>query len=378
MVIFKSGVLGEAVFLMAAGIALGGYPGMAPAQESTRFDANGTVHVPAYTMLQSEFTSEEFKKAYAEHLRRIQTFPHPPAGDATKAEWERFDSDSVRVVDGDALIWDKQHYPVDVVDTKMGGVHVGVVTPKEGIDPKNRNRVLINLRGGGFIMGRGLTSGLIESMPIASIGRMKVVTVDYRQAPDFKFPAASEDVEAVYRELLKVYKPEAIGIYGCSAGGALTGQSVAWFQSKGLPRPGAVGIFCAGPVPFGLRGDSAMWGVLGLPGTSWGTAAPSSAQRMPQGYMQGADINDPRAYPGSSTAVLARFPPTLLISGTRSGDMSAAIVAHARFLKLGVDSYLYIIEGGWHGAYNTGGYATPEGIDTVQYIARWFQQHLAR
>jgi monoterpene epsilon-lactone hydrolase len=94
--------------------------------------------------------------------------------------------------------------------------------------------------------------------------------------------------------------------------------------------------------------------------------------------MEGVDVNDPRAFPGASEAVLTRFPATLLISGTRAGDMSPVIVAHARFLKLGVDSYLYIMEGGQHGAYNIGENATPEGRDTLNYIAHWFDQHLAR
>jgi acetyl esterase/lipase len=35
------------------------------------------------------------------------------------------------------------------------------------------------------------------------VARIKVVSVDYRQAPEAKFPAASEDAVAVYRELLK-------------------------------------------------------------------------------------------------------------------------------------------------------------------------------
>jgi len=70
-------------------------------------------------------------------------------------------------------------------------------------------------------------------------------------------PAASEDVEAVYRELLKEYQPEHIGIFGCSAGGGLTAQAVAWFQSKALSRPRAVGIFAAAPMPPWLHGNSA-------------------------------------------------------------------------------------------------------------------------
>src|SRR5258707_1314328 len=91
--------------------------------------------------------------------------------------------------------------------------------------------VLINVHGGGFICFAPPESHS-ESVPIASVGKIKIVSIDYRQAPEYTFPSASEDVEAVYRELLKTYKPGNIGIYGCSAGGALTAQSMAWFEAK--------------------------------------------------------------------------------------------------------------------------------------------------
>jgi hypothetical protein len=58
--------------------------------------------------------------------------------------------------------------------------------------------------------------------------------------------------------------------------------------------------------------------------------------------------------------------------------MRRVIVCQARFLRLGVDSYLYVMEGGQHGAYDIGEHMTPEGRETVTYIARWFQQHLSQ
>jgi monoterpene epsilon-lactone hydrolase len=75
----------------------------------------------------------------------------------------------------------------------------------------------------------------LRPRPIASIGKIKVISVDYRQAPEYAFPSASEDVATVYRELLKTYKPTNIGIYGCSAGGLLTAETIAWFQKEKLP-----------------------------------------------------------------------------------------------------------------------------------------------
>ena len=44
-------------------------------------------------------------------------------------------------------------------------------------------------------------------MPVAALGRIKVVSLDYRQGPQHRHPAASEDVAAAYREFLKTYRP---------------------------------------------------------------------------------------------------------------------------------------------------------------------------
>src|SRR3546814_17061687 len=99
----------------------------------------------------------------------------------------------------------------------IGGVRTEVVEPRGGVAPENRRRVLINVHGGAFI-GGARTLSRVEAMPIAAIGRIKAISVDYRQGPDFPFPPASEDVQAVYRALLQHYDPRHIGLYGCSAG----------------------------------------------------------------------------------------------------------------------------------------------------------------
>jgi hypothetical protein len=54
---------------------------------------------------------------------------------------------------------------------------------------------------------------LLESNPIAAVGGWNVVTVDYRQAQESVFPAASEDVAKVYGALLRAYRPEVYSRY---------------------------------------------------------------------------------------------------------------------------------------------------------------------
>ncbi len=55
--------------------------------------------------------------------------------------------------------------------------------------------MLINLHGGGF---SGCFPGCaeLESMPVAALGRTEVISLDYREGPKYRFPAASQDVAA--------------------------------------------------------------------------------------------------------------------------------------------------------------------------------------
>ena len=88
--------------------------------------------------------------------------------------------------------------------------------------------------------------GQLESVPLAGHAGIKIYAVDYRLAPEHIYPAAREDMEAIYRHVLETTPAENIGIYGCSAGGTLTGQMIPWFIDKGLPLPGAISIQMCG------------------------------------------------------------------------------------------------------------------------------------
>jgi monoterpene epsilon-lactone hydrolase len=353
-------------------------------QQMSRFERDGSIHVRELRIPPSDLWSEGFKAFYARRAAESATGPAVPmlARTAPKTEWDKFDAWLDEHINAEPLTRVLSRYPVDVLDTSIAGVRAGIISPRGGIAPQNRGRVLINLHGGGFVCNRGLSFGQLESIPVAALGQIQVVTLDYRQAPFHAYPAASEDVELVYRDLLQRHEPAAIGIFGCSAGGMLAAQAVAWFEAKGLPRPGAVGIFSIAPPPPDVPGpwgsgwgESAIW-FPGLPKSEF-SATDEAFWESARWYMESADPKDPVAYPGSSEAVLAKFPATLFLSGTRDFAMSVSVVAHARLLKLGVASSLYIMEGGPHGAHVVA-VDTPEAHDAQAYIANWFQQHLAQ
>jgi monoterpene epsilon-lactone hydrolase len=143
----------------------------------------------------------------------------------------------------------KELYPVNLSEATIAGVPVRVVTPLTMTQEK-KDRVLINVHGGGFHVDSG---SLTESIPMANLTGTKVISVLYRMAPEHPFPAAVDDTIAVYKEMLKTYKPKNIGIYGTSAGAILTGEVTAKIKQLGLPMPGATGVFSGAGREIRLR-----------------------------------------------------------------------------------------------------------------------------
>lgn len=339
-------------------------PGMLGA--GLKVDADGTVHVPAMAVPVSEFLSPEAKAYVARHLIDVQTpgmlSPEPSPVPPLLAPY---------------IPRARELYATERQETTIAGVNALVYTPRAGIAPENRKRVLINLHGGAF---RECFPGCaeLESIPVSALGRIKVISLDYRQGPKHRFPAASEDVAAVYRQLLKEYPARNIGIYGCSAGGMLTGQALAWFQTHDLPTPGAAGIFCAGATlsPTGFGGDATYTAFpLGE-----GNAPPPPPEKRASGgvpplsYFAGTNPNDPLVAPASSPSVLSRFPPTLLITATRGFEYSSALYTHSQLVKQGVDAQLHVWEGLFHGFfYNPD---VPESRDAYDVMVRFFDKNL--
>jgi acetyl esterase/lipase len=327
------------------------------------FEPNGTVHVPAFDLPPSTLISKEAVQAQTMRARMPVGAPSS-SGDITAVR------KGLEMMLGPQVSGMRQQYPVDVVDQTIAGIPTRVVTPKDKpFDPKH---VLINLHGGGFSMCADACA-MLESVPIASLGGYKVVTVNYRMAPEATHPAGVEDVATVYRELLKSYKPKNIGIYGCSAGGALTAETAAWLPAHGLPQAGAIGIFGAGGVRFGA-GDSA-WVAAYIDGSFPPPAKSGGTQPdITRGYFSNADMTGPIISPALHPDVVAKFPPTLIITGTRAMDMSPAIYTNSQLLKAGVRSTLIVGEGMGHCyIYQSN---LPEARDAYQVIVGFFRENL--
>lgn len=235
-------------------------------------------------------------------------------------------------------------------------------------------RVLINLHGGAFNMGGGGLGGQAESIAIAALSGIPVASVDYRMAPEHRFPAATEDVAAVYRALLENHSAASIGIYGCSAGGVLTAEATAWFQAQGLPRPGALALICAGAIAD-MVGDSSFFGPLlsGFP-----APAPDAPRGLPMAYFDAVSLAEPLVSPAYFPAVLKDFPPTLLLTGTRDALLSAAAFTHTELVKAGAAAELHVLEGMRHGFPFFDDMDTPEASRAWDILAGFFNRVLRR
>lgn len=339
-----------------------------PPWETRQVDQDGTSLVPAFLLSESSLLSSDSRAELRRAREAKNSTPKsscPPMEGAHLSEipnirecWaqEFYKSDSYRKL--------RSRYDVVMTPQEVGGVYTEVFTPKDGIASGNEDRVLINLHGGHFVFGARVISHL-ESIPIASIGKIKVISIDYRMAPEYKFPAASQDVAAVYREILKTYKPQNIGIYGCSAGGLLTAESIAWFQSESLPMPAAVGMFCAGASYYqeGVSPHIAV-AIEGFP------FEPSST--IP--YFKDTDPSNPLAFPINSQQTMARFPPSLLIASTLDLALSSAAHTHSVLVKLGVEADLHVWEGLRHAFFYDPD--LPESREAYDVIVRFFDKHL--
>ena len=356
------------LLLFALGAAALGAAGVGAAAGATAdpaaaayVDGQGVAHLPASSVPASRFLSPE---ARAKFIAQFAHHEPAPAAAPSVAQIRAHDEEkNAPFVARDEILW-----PVDMQPRVIGGVRTLVITPKAGIALRNRARVLINLHGGGFVWGEG-NGAKTESIPIAGVGRIKVITVAYRLGPEFTFPAASEDVAAVYRALLKEYRADNIGIYGCSAGGILAAEAVAWFHKVGLPRPGAIGTFCGSIAPLG--GDSARVGPL-LVGER--PPADADSDTLDNAYFRGASPADPLVLPIKSPQLLALFPPTLLIAGSRDFTASSLYAAQAALTRAGVDAQLHVWDGMWHAFIMDPD--LPESREAFRVVVDFFDRHL--
>lgn len=324
-----------------------------PQTNTSTLDADGTARITRVIPVPPSLSPEA--KAV---LRRPD-----PGGDPTLAQ-RRAATDAWQARAGEAS---RKMYPVNIKDATIAGVPVRDVKPLDAT-PQHPDLVLINVHGGGFNSDSG---SLTESIPMANMLHTRVVAVLYRLAPEHQFPAAVDDTVAVYKELLKIYKPSRIALYGTSAGAILTAEVAVKLKQLGLPLPGALGIF-SGLGDLSQSDDSqAMYSLRGLTGA---VDIPNGKPHDVYYYGPSTDPKDPVLSP--VYADLHGMPPALFVTSGRDLLLSGTTILHRAFLRSGDDARLVVFEGLPHAFWND--VSLPETKEAYDIMARFFAQQLSR
>ena len=346
-----------------------------------------TIHCPAFDLPDSSLISEQSHKILAAHRARIkalieQSAQHtsPPSSDDSDskgAEQKGAEQTGTDPKDKERQMFYRsepyqylvERYPVDISLDTIAGVPVEIVTPREGIKPNNQQRVLINFHGGGFV-GGSQTLSRMESIPVAVLAGMKVISVDYRMAPEHRFPAATDDAFTVYQALLQTYQPHQLGIFGSSAGAFITAQLMVRLQEQGLPLPAAIALIAGGA--FRKTGDSMAFAgavVKAVHGVDLGASNDA--------YFRAVDTASPQVTPGLSDHFMANFPPTFLAASTRDFALSPVVATQRRLVNLGVPVALHLWEGLEH-IFHCNTPDLPETEELHQLTVAFFDTHLGR
>lgn len=258
-------------------------------------------------------------------------------------------------------------YGLKIEKDEIEGVTVYRVTP-EKVHPRHTGHLFLHVHGGAYVLGGGDASAT-EAALVAARAGIPALSVDYRMPPKHPFPAAVDDVVAVYRHLLESRSAKSIAIGGTSTGGGLSLASVHKFRDLGLELPGA--IYAGTPwADLTKTGDSLFTneGLDRILVTYDGVL--KGAAHL---YADGHDLKDPLISPVYGD--FEGFPPTYLITGTRDLFLSDTARTHRKLRAAGAVADLHVYEGVAHADYLIL-VDSPESKDVFAEVGAFFRKHL--
>jgi acetyl esterase/lipase len=202
---------------------------------------------------------------------------------------------------------------VDHVLTTIGGVNAVDVTIR-GVDAVN---TIVYFHGGVYVIGSAATSVPLVS-DLARRAHAKAVTVDYRLAPEYPYPAAVDDARAVYEGLLaQGIDAGQIALAGESAGGGLAVATLLALRDAGTPLPSCA--FLMSPyADLTLSGETLLENQVVDP-----ILTPEGLRLRVPDYVGRADVADPQISPIFGD--LGGLPPLLIQVGSHEILLSDAL-----------------------------------------------------
>ncbi len=284
----------------------------------------------------------------------------------TEDKWFEF-KDRINLSSTDSARRALEYYGVALSQETMAGVPVYTISSPKVSEDKEDKAILF-FHGGGYVLNAGI-AGTYEGICFAGKSGYKVISVDYRTAPEHPYPAAMEDALAVYKELLKSFEPENIGVFGSSTGGGMTLALILMLKDQGLPLPGAIAALTP-------------WSDLTQTGDSYFTNAfTDNVLVVYDGWIDDAlwayardhDPKDPYLSPVYGD--YANFPATLLVSGTRDLFLSNTVRVQEKLLKADAKVELIVYEGQSHVQYYSRP-DVPEHHFHFENLTKFFERNL--
>ncbi len=261
------------------------------------------------------------------------------------------------------------HPPGDDVvcaDATLGGVG-GTWVSLKSKPPAPSDPALLFFHGGALVSCTAREYTFYAAWFVRETG-LRAFIVDYRLAPEHRFPAALDDCVGAYRGLVASgVAPERIAFVGDSCGGGFVVAALVKLRDLGAPLP-ACGVALCGWLDAEVSGDSALHPVGEDPFVD-----PEWMRARWRDYLgPRGDARHPHASP--IHADLRGLPPLLLQTGQMDTVRDDAVRLAARAGRDGVATTLEVWPGmihGFQGLYGT----CPEPAWAVKHVSQFIARH---
>lgn len=250
-------------------------------------------------------------------------------------------------------------------DVRIEPVRQGQLAGEWVIPRSASNGTILYLHGGGYVACSPATHRPVTAA-LARLAQRRVFALDYRLAPEHRFPAALDDAVAGYRWLLdQGLASTSIALAGDSAGGGLLIALLVRLREAGGPFP-ACGVCFSPWTDLAGTGDS-------LHGNDGKCAMfhPQNILAFARIYLGDTSPRNPHASP--VFADLSGLPPLLLLAGSTELLLDDARRVHEQVRQAGGSSRLEIYEGAMHGWTMMDGFM-PEARAALEQAARFMAE----
>ena len=261
----------------------------------------------------------------------------------------------------------KKALNVDIELMNLNDVVVRKLTPKV-ITPEFKDKVYLDIHGGAFVLFGGLPS-IEEGLLVAERLGIVVYSVDYRMPPTFPFPAALNDVVAVYNALLDQAGEGNIFVGGTSAGGGLVLSLVQSLIKSETPLPNAV--YAGTPWADLTKTSDSLYTKEGIDNVL--VTYDGQLEAAAKLYAGKKALTDPAISPLYGS--FGHFPPTFLVTGTRDLFLSDTVRVNRAIRDSKGVTQLEVFEGLSHAEYLIF-YKTPESETTYHLMKSFFLSYL--